>query len=393
MLNSYVALFFARPESLKLDRRRLGAAAAGHVSDAPTDSAFLRGEEAGDLPLSASPRENRRIIAADDVLGEDVEVGAVGQREQRGGGDAAAESAGKSPQVEGVPAVEAEGAKQLARGRDGGGLVDLRVSAARGRNAEEGPVGAGAREVERLVERFENGEGERAEEEGDQNHAEIGDADGGEVEQEDDQRGDPRDDRADARDRHEELPVHRVVQNLGVHVARRGGALRTQVQPAAEAVPERLPAAQAEEARGVVAAHSHRAANEGGQRGFGHQEEPAGRVFLHEAVRRGDQRRVVARGALADGRAGHEGVVVDRLERREADDVRLHHQEAGTEKEANGDTVASASSACRGTRRRTAPRPLRIRQRDRSRTTWNREWSWTTAEAAEAYISWERMAS
>ena len=81
----------------------------------------------------------------------------------------------------------------------------------------------------------------------------------------------------------------------------------------------------------MVAAHPHGAADKCRERGLRHEEEPAGRVFLDETVGREDERGVMDGGALADGGAGHEGVVVDGLERGEANDVRLHHEETGWE--------------------------------------------------------------
>ena len=235
----------------------------------------------------------------------------------------------KSAQIQRVPLINAESVDQFAMSRDRRGLVRLPMSLvdAQAAYAEEGPAGARASEIERLVERLEDGEGERTEQKGDQNHAEIGNAERGEVEKEDSQRGDPRDDGAHARDRHEELAVRGVVQNLGVHVAFGGGGPRMEVQPAAKSIPKRLPALQSEERRRVDVAHPHGAADERGERGLRHEEEPAGRVFVDETVGGGDERRVVGRGTLADGGAGHEGVVVDRLERGEADYVRFHYEE------------------------------------------------------------------
>lgn len=157
----------------------------------------------------------------------------------------------KSAQIQRVPLINAESVDQFAMSRDRRGLVRLPMSLvdAQAAYAEEGPAGARASEIERLVERLEDGEGERTEQKGDQNHAEIGNAERGEVEKEDSQRGDPRDDGAHARDRHEELAVRGVVQNLGVHVAFGGGGPRMEVQPAAKSIPKRLPALQSEERR------------------------------------------------------------------------------------------------------------------------------------------------
>ena len=197
--------------------------------------------------------------------------------------------------------------------------------------AEEGPASASASEIKRLVERFEDGESERTEQKSDQNHAEIGNAERGKVDQEDHQRGDPRDDRAHARNRHEELAIRGIVQDFGIHVAFVSDRTRMEVKPSAKSIPKRLPALQSEERGRVVAAHPHGAADKCRERGLRHEEEPAGRVFLDETVGRKDERGMMDGGALADGGAGHEGVVVDGLERGEADDVRLHHEETGWE--------------------------------------------------------------
>ena len=81
MVSSYVALFFGFVESSKFDRMIVDWP-IHHRAFRPTGSSLLRGEEARDLSfITALPRSHRRIIAANDVLREHIEVGAVRERQ------------------------------------------------------------------------------------------------------------------------------------------------------------------------------------------------------------------------------------------------------------------------------------------------------------------------